>query len=111
MISNTVPLHEALPNLFVKGYARVVQSSRQPVLITPETILTMDLLGKYVLSFFYEGTIIYFVSPHENYPYVGLRINSLSNKDQYPYLPCCYSMDRRAKNNRILDAYEKSTEC
>ncbi len=95
-------LREYAPEIFVPGYSRLVQTPMQPVPIDIKDVSKWenqtftDRLGRVahrkVLTIIdkEEGKLYMFVSPEDDYPYIGLKYNNLSNKDRFPYIPCCF---------------------
>ena len=39
-----------------------------------------------------------YICDNKKFPYPGLRENTLSNSDKFPFLPCCYENDQTEKN-------------
>lgn len=102
-------LHDLLPTVFLPKYARKCQ---KPPIIVDELVRGKEgrarnhvLYGvdpyTQVLQFprsEEEGEQHWYACPNAKYPYPGLRENILENRDQYPYLPCCYTRDQVDKN-------------
>ena len=57
-----------------------------------------------------EGKQFYYSCSHlKNYKYAGLMDNTLSNSEQFPYLPCCYEANQKVQN-KLRFMYEKDIE-
>jgi hypothetical protein len=94
-------LKEYAPDLFVTNYARICQTPVQPVLLKEEDIPAWEaqtftnrkgeVEHRKVLRFPLENPKYIFGASTDTYPYVGLKKNTiLSNRDQYPFVPCCF---------------------
>lgn len=101
-------LRDIAPDVFVSGYARRCQ--RQPIALAPEevedwkeqTFVDKDQVKhRQVLSFPKENPIYNFGCSDPEKPYPGLIVNKdLSNKEEYPYLPCCFKVDQTAPGKK-----------
>ena len=94
-------LKDIYPQMFVSGYGRFCQ--QQPkIIFEEEQIKKIKTANKDIFLFpktRKEGPQSYYSCSHNNkYPYIGLSKNSLSNIEQYPYLPCCFAKDQTTKN-------------
>src|SRR3989338_3357857 len=87
------------PDLIVTKYATVCQASSQPTVINKSEVAYWQEQGKQVVKFparivngpqFTYKVSNYYISQNDKTPYIGLMRNTLSNKKQFPYLPCCY---------------------
>ncbi len=95
-------LREYAPEMFIQGYSRLVQTPMQPVPVDLKDVSMWenqtftDRLGRVahrkVLPILNkeEGKLYMFAAPGNEYPYIGLRYNTMDNKDQFPYIPCCF---------------------
>ncbi len=91
-------LTSTAPDLFVTGYARMCQ--QQPTIVSDEEAARLIKEGKYqVMQFPKNKPNWNFYCNHESSKYPGLKINKLSNKDIYPYYPCCFQTDQMDLNN------------
>jgi hypothetical protein len=89
------------PALFVSGYTRKCESKRQPEILDEKD--TKDL-KEYVDYIQYpEDDYYYHCKNNSTYPNIGLMVNSLTNMNEYPYLPCCYKDNKNNNNN--IDLY------
>jgi len=94
------------PKLFVKGeYSTRCQRSRQPTLLEGG-----DLLDAYEQRYpghkaleFPPGSDDYYVCfpGSKRYIYPGLQPNQMTNRRDYPYVPCCYQQSRETKNKHL----------
>lgn len=105
-----VQLKDIAPDLFLSNYSR--KCIYKPTIISDEEAVTTDkIVMRYPIKG--EGIERNYICEHTDNPYPGLRKNPLANKDIYPLLPCCYSIDQRQKpgskyrqyyNNEIVPA-------
>ena len=84
-------LYDQVPNLFLKtdgGYAKKCQNP--PVIIDEKEAekYEKDYVMKYPIKG--EGPSHYYKCDNNKYKYIGLRQNTMKNKDVYKYIPCCY---------------------
>lgn len=89
-------LKTVAPDLFVENYARVCLCVNQPVALSDQQVIEWKNEGKQVLNFENKWN---FGCPNPDKPYVGVQINSLSNKDKYAYLPCCFKSNQMMSIN------------
>lgn len=54
-----------------------------------------------------EGVPWAYVCDHAEFPYVGLRANKLKNKDNYPFLPCCFRKPQKDNPHSLRYQYEQ----
>ena len=97
-------LKNVAPDVFVSGYARKCQKGLQPIVISDEQIPTWKNkyfvhkdVAKYrqVMKYPPKNPRLNFVCPDDTAPFPGVKANeTLSNKDEYPYLPCCFKDDQ-----------------
>lgn len=115
-------LRRRAPEIFVSGYARACQCGKQPFLIKKDEVddwrayrtgtskgakdrqvmpyppLEPNEDGNYddplTVDSFDERVQYWFVCPDNKNPYPALKNSDLlSNKDKYPYVPCCGKQD------------------
>lgn len=90
-----------LKDVFVSGYAKFCQAPQQPEPLNEDEIpniksQTFDIgrgvTNRQILYYPNEDEPeFYFYCPNDEYPFPAIRRNlTLSNKEQYPFLPCCY---------------------
>lgn len=97
-------LREKAPEIFVQNYARRCQCRLQPIIIEPsevefwrnQTILINGVATeRQIMSYPKNNPRYLFVCPGDDSPFPGVKLNKdLSNKDQYPYVPCCFKKDQ-----------------
>jgi hypothetical protein len=95
------------PAVFVKDYQRFC--THEPTILTTEAEFEeAKAEGRDVMIFplYGEGVRHAYVSNHPEYPFMGLKLNSLSNKHQFPYLPCCYPVSQLDNPKRPRYRYE-----
>jgi hypothetical protein len=113
-ISRNMALRKQAPDLIVTNYARKCQVN-QPIIISQEEIPDWESKGHPVLPFPANESKYLFVCPDEEAPFPKIIKNELTNKDVYPYLPCCSSineMDPKAESlyNKIYNKSSKKPE-
>ncbi len=108
-------LQELAPDLIISNYAGLCQLPQQPVIIRDEDVpaWTKDLVrgsdkNKQVMPFPTgpgETPRWNFTCPSDTDPFPGVKVNSLENKDKYPYIPCCFKSDQMepGKNSTYQD--------
>lgn len=97
-------LKDAAPDVFVSGYARICQCGSQPVAIPNDETDSWknhgvarngELYQRQIMSYPPNNAKWNFVCPEDDVPYPGVRENNiLSNKDVYPYVPCCFKQNQ-----------------
>jgi hypothetical protein len=113
-ISRNMALRKQAPDLIVTNYARKCQVN-QPIIISQEEIPDWESKGHPVLPFPANESKYLFVCPDEEAPFPKIINNELTNKDIYPYLPCCSSineMDPKVKSlyNQVYNKSIKKPE-
>lgn len=97
-------LNEKIPELFLPLYSR--KCANIPRIVTDEEVKDGFQTMRYPL--YQEGGLepsIYTCDHHPQYPYPGLRTNTLENAGTFPYLPCCYEKDQLAKDKSNYNMY------
>lgn len=91
-------LKEAVPDLFLKQYARKCQGDQQPTIVDNPQFY--ESKGYQVVEFPQQPNRDnkYYICESRQYPYPGLQQNTLSNKDIYPYIPCCFETQQLNTN-------------
>lgn len=97
-------LRKYVPGVFIEEYPRkMCQGKNQPTPINQHEIqmwaskqFEKNQVREYyqVLPFPFNDPKYYFVCTNPQFPYPGLKINTLANKDTYPCLPCCYGTNQ-----------------
>jgi len=92
-------LKQTAPDLFIADYARKCLCQFQPIPIPDDEIVAWqnkkfmfrgELKEREVLKFPPNNPRWNFVCPDDKYPFPGVKVNKLSNKNLYPGLPCCF---------------------
>ena len=108
----TIKINEE-PELFPKGYkSNICQKNVRPNIITKEEAKEAEKNGINILKFPKDNEYgiepKYFICDNPKNPkfkYPGLKVNTLENKDIFPYLPCCYE-DIQTNKPEYLNYYE-----
>lgn len=106
-------LQRLAPDIFVNNYARKCQSPSQPTIINyskfedwKKTKTAKDLMRKrgdsfQAIPFPKDDPKWMIICFNDEYPYPGVKPNTnLSNKDKYPYLPCCFRKDQTTPDSK-----------
>jgi hypothetical protein len=108
-------LKDKAPELFVDGYAGICQNTGQPIIIEDEDVEEWEnqtfvhhgeKLNRQVMRFPPDDALDSpddpqwnFVCPNDNRPFPGVSYNNtLSNKEKYKVIPCCYQQDHISEN-------------
>lgn len=104
-IDTNKSLKETVPDLFISSYSR--KCLNPPKIIKDEHVPIYEAQGKFVMKYplYGEGKQHNYICDIANFPHPGLRINSLVNKNIYPYIPCCYALDQVKKKNSKYNKY------
>jgi hypothetical protein len=101
-------LRSIAPDIFLPGYSRKCTS--MPTIISDSDADIAIQNGKSVMSFPLPGEGAQprnYICNHPKHIYPGLRSNPMSNKDKYPYIPCCYLNDQSTKTGSLMKHYYK----
>ncbi|BCB67549.1 hypothetical protein [Lymphocystis disease virus 2] len=96
-----IALKDVAPDIFIPTYSR-------QCLNIPEAVDSIDDLEDVPFMQFPiygESQPRYYMCPYKSHPYPGLRVNNLSNKDKFPYIPCCYSKDQSKRKDSKWQLY------
>jgi hypothetical protein len=104
-------LYDQVSDLFLKtdgGYAKKCQNP--PIIIDEKESVKYkkDYVMKYPTKG--EGVPHYYKCDNSKYKYVGLRQNTMKNKDVYKYIPCCYLTSQIYKKSYRNYFYEEKIE-
>lgn len=112
--SSEVKLKTRLPHIFLTDYP--TRCNHAPTLID-----SIDEIqdGEYSLTFpspedaRSKGvrTNLFVCRDHNKFPFPGLMVNQLENKDKYPCLPCCYKADQMQTEDSNLRRYITDGSC
>ena len=111
-------LKDVNPDQFIPGYSRICQANRSPKIIEekinpndpePPIVDEMESEGKQVMLFpknSEDGKQYYYSCEHnKSHKFPGLRLNTLSNYEKYPIVPCCFKKDHRSKPRSVWKDY------
>lgn len=97
-----VHLRDIAPEIFVSQYPR--KCAHKPTIVDDDyrtaDLQTMDFPTKGEAT-----TRRYVCDKKKEYKYPGLMVNPLSNKDVFPFVPCCYSKDQSTKEASAYRQY------
>ena len=93
-----VTIENIVPELFVSGYRRICAEDRHPTIIDEDETIDLEEYKDYIK--FPKDDKYCYQCKNKKYPYIGLLTNTLSNMNQFEYIPCCY---KTLKHN--IDAY------
>jgi len=101
------------PEIFTLDYPKLC--THQPSIVQPGEVLPP---GQQTFNFPSEAeaadqqvTVHTYTCKHATHPFPGIRNNTLSNKDRFPCLPCCYRQDQRLKPRSRLNMYLETGQC
>lgn len=106
-------LKDIAPEVFAANYP--TKCAHPPEIINDEQVEEWEKTGKKVMRYPIseeEGFIPRnYVCKKPNFPFPGLKENTLANRDLVPYLPCCYATDHDVvgKNNPYRRYYYGDT--
>lgn len=106
----TTLLREQLPDIFLPGYARVCQDRYQPLLINARDVESWKAKSFTKNGIRYSRQVIpyegnFFVCPNDDYPFPGMRKNTLPNNERYTHVPCCFPVDQVGKASSEYSKY------
>lgn len=102
------------PDIFMTNYSTRCSADKQPILVPP------DKIGEWTSQTFVSGGVVrnrqillfpnnnpklYIGCDNPEYPFPGVFSNNLDNKEEYPYLPCCYKEDQMISANAKYMAF------
>jgi hypothetical protein len=96
-----VGLRAIAPELFYPTYSR--KCAHQPIIVDDASVDPT----RQIMKFPTKGETITraYACPTSQHPYIGLRINTLENKDVFPYIPCCFAKDQMKRVGSIYRKY------
>lgn len=103
-------LKDIYPQIYISGYPRLCQPT-QPIIISEEEFKEdLDNDAMIYPRKPEEGPQDYYSCKHDKeYKYVGVKENTLKNRDQYPYLPCCFTTPQ-TDQKKLRYLYERNLE-
>lgn len=87
-------LRDIAPDIFFPTYSRKCLN-RPTIISTQEATTTTKKVMKFPIRG--ESTERNYICDQTKHPFPGLRDNQLENKEQFPYVPCCYSKDQEIR--------------
>jgi hypothetical protein len=99
-------LKDIASDLFIPKYSRVCQ--KKPTIISEDEVKKYKQDEYQVMKFPKDGekgTQRFYICEHQDRSFPGLSLNTLSNKDIYPYVPCCFKRDQIEKNESYYKEY------
>lgn len=104
-INNLEELKKKIPGMFIKKYATdSCQKKFQPIYVEEKN----KHLFKHVIEYPIGSGHHFSCMNDELFP--GLKVNTLSNKAQFPYVPCCFFKDQKLKDSSAYNAYLRNVE-
>jgi hypothetical protein len=108
--NKNLSLSKQVPEVFVPQYTRNCKLNRNPALISEEKALPLIDKGKAIkfprdpiqsgLPLPSDGkNQYYYTCNHPEFPFIGLKKNKLSNSNNFPFVPCCFIVDQRKKDD------------
>lgn len=92
-------------DIFIANYSRICSKDRSPIIVNPDRLDEYDQKDIYQFprnlpksgdKYPSDGkNILNYTCPNPTYPYFGIQLNKLENKEEYPYLPCCFKTDQK----------------
>jgi hypothetical protein len=117
-------LKAVAPDVFItgaKGYARKCACNKQPIIV--DDVDAKDWknhtfysgateLNRQVATFppKSKDSMFKFVCPDDEFPYPAMIENTETNKDKYPYVPCCAAEDNINNENSFYNNYFKPVQ-
>lgn len=100
-------LQKLVPDLFISGYPYKCQYP--PVIIPEDQVENYpeDRIMKYPIKG--EGLPHYYYcndDKKEGFEFIGLRANTLQNKNKYKYIPCCFQSDQTKRKGPYLEYFQ-----
>jgi hypothetical protein len=106
-------------DVFAKNYSRYCGGARIPINIEKEDVKKYEKKDMQVMLFPRdkpkdENEITYpsdglnqkyYICQDPQHPYPGLQKNKLSNSKEYPFVPCCFTIDQEAKKTSYFRQY------
>ena len=91
------------PNMFISHYTRLCPNP--PIIISDDeaNLLPSDMVMKFPI--YGESEPKCYTCKHEKYSFIGLKENTLGNKRQYPFLPCCFFKSQMNKQSSAYNRY------
>jgi hypothetical protein len=106
--SKKLKLKDIVPELFISGYPK--RCPKQPTIIEDDEVEDAIKDGYQVMTFPKPNNNFNlepknYICEYKTHVYPGLRDNPLENKEQIPFLPCCYEKDQTEKKGSYYRQY------
>lgn len=90
--------------LFITNFSRICKKELQPIIISEEEALNRNMVNvlRFPKHMMYNVPPRYYTCP-KNY-HIGLKPNSLANKDAFPLVPVCFTTPQIGKQT-VTDSY------
>jgi len=99
-------LNKQVPDLFISGYAH--KCGYQPIIIDEDD--AKDYPEERIMRYPIKGegkTHTYLCDDEKSgYIYVGLRDNTLKNRNKYKYIPCCFKSDQTKRKGPYVEYFK-----
>ena len=94
-------LKDIAPHIFLPGYERHCQKQWGPTNIQEDEANKLIASGEgyRVMKFPENKDGLFYACVGKSYPYIQLKPNTLANKEEYPYLPCCFGTKKQFKQD------------
>lgn len=104
--TKTETLTELLPTIFPEQYSRLCAKHKIPHLIDNDDY---DTNNPAQLEFPKDDDGMYYeCDTMGDYPFIGLVSNKLTNKAEYPFLPCCFKQNQKENMDSNYQKYYSS---
>lgn len=94
--TNLDTLIDALPDVFVAGYATACQADKQPVIVAPNQVDVWKSKGRELLEYPTDNPRVILGCPKDDLSFPYLQKNKLENNSEYPFIPCCRKGRKRS---------------
>lgn len=106
-------LQSIAPEIFVKRYARRCQAEHQPIIVDEDEakiwkrkVILNTKNPRPIMRFPKEEPNWLFTCPGDKVPYIGVKPNNLlPNKEEFPYIPCCFPSEQFSKKSSPYNKY------
>ena len=110
-----------VPSLIVKMYARECEAHKPTAVDRSEIRKEIDINGRTVFKWTGNPDLQvlpfpnmidpywFFVCRYKDHQFPGLKVNNLSNRYAYPFIPCCYKHDKMVSSDKNWEDYVKGS--
>lgn len=104
-LDNKSVLQASRPDIFIDGYSTVCQTQRQPTVIDEDQYNSLteeqkEMTMKFPYTEDPDEIQLILMCP-EDHPYPNILNNRLSNKSEFPVLPCCQKSNTAVRRDNI----------